>query len=116
MERERTRFDDRLASGGMAPPHTPPAVCPPAVPPASLAPPAPARSVRTLLATWAVYWVVLVAAQLWPIAVRWWQVRGQEHGAFTFTLDGDFSTAAAWIAIPPLLMKLVWLLANRKRK
>ena len=116
MERQRTRIEDRTAPDRMAPP---PPYAPPAVPPAvrpPTAPLAPARSARTLLVAWVAYWLVLVATQLWPIAVRWWQVRGQEHGAFAFTLSGDFSTAAAWIAIPPLLMTLVWLLWTRGKR
>jgi hypothetical protein len=74
------------------------------------------RSVRTLFAAWAVYWLALLAVQLWPAVVQWWAVRRREHGTITLSLAGDFSEGVAWFAIPPLVMTIVWLLWNRRKR
>ncbi|MGZ8377109.1 MAG: hypothetical protein ACXWZS_12245 [Gemmatirosa sp.] len=74
------------------------------------------RSVRTLFAAWAVYWLALLAVQLWPAAVQWWAIRRQEHGTISISVGGDFAESVAWIAIPPLVMTIVWLLWTRRKR
>ena len=75
-----------------------------------------ARSVRTLLLAWTVYWLALLLWQLRPAVAQWWAIRNQEHGTITVSFGGDLSAALAWVTIPPLVMAVAWLLVTGRRR
>jgi hypothetical protein len=79
------------------------------------APAARHRSVRALLAAWAVYWLALLGVQLWPAVDQWVTLMRRGRGTFSFSFAGDLSTGLAWLTIPPLLMTIVWLLIAPRR-
>jgi hypothetical protein len=87
---------------------------------------------RHLLVTWGAYWVALVLFALGPALQALWRLtRPGEHGSVSaavtdgvlqFTVTGGSATAwtgsaplgtlAFWIAGPPLLLWLVWLVSR----
>lgn len=87
---------------------------------------------RHLLLTWGAYWVALVLLALGPALQAIWRLtRPGEHGSVSadledgllrFTVIGEnatlwtgsapLGTLALWIAGPPLLLWLVWLLSR----
>lgn len=87
--------------------------------------------VRHLLAAWAGYWAVLAAVTLTPAAIALWKVsregaKGSANVSLgdaglhaTITLSGAtvwdatvaVSTLTLWIAGPPLLLWICWLLS-----
>lgn len=90
---------------------------------------------RHLLGAWALYWTGLVAATLGPVLASVQHVaRVGGKGSFSATfgdggfavkvLDGthlvrdasaSFGQIAAWVALPPLALWLVWLLTRAKQ-
>jgi hypothetical protein len=89
---------------------------------------------RHLLASWVVYWAAVVAVKLSPAIAAAWRVSRQgEHGTISAGFQNDvlhltmtdgtatvwegttqFGTAMLWVAGPPLLLWLVWLLTRRR--
>jgi len=85
---------------------------------------------RSLLVAWIVYWILLVVVKLGPPVRAFWRAtHGPQHGTasinlsfsnWSFLLDiksptGNWSGSAhllaiaAWIAVPPLLLWLIWM-------
>jgi len=88
-----------------------------APPAAPAAPAAGRRSAAPLFAAWAVYWLALLAWQLWPLARGWWRIRqAGGKGTLNVAYSGDFYAAALWIAGPPLLLALLWLFLTARRR
>jgi hypothetical protein len=84
---------------------------------------------RSLFASWIVYWILLVIVKLGPPVRAFWRAtHGSQHGTasvnlsfgnWNFLLDiksptGNWSGSAhllaiaAWLAVPPLLLWLIW--------
>ena len=75
------------------------------------------RVVGRLFAAWMLYWAALLLVQAWPLARAWWRVkRSGGHGTISVSYSGGLAEAALWIAGPPLLMVVVWLLWTRRRR
>src|SRR3954466_11090074 len=90
---------------------------------------------RSLLASWVVWWLVLILWGIWPAIGPIWRVTrpGAKGNASVSFGDGGFSatitngTATAWeghisflrlillAGIPPLVLWLLWLRAQKKR-
>ncbi|HEX3158689.1 MAG TPA: hypothetical protein VHQ45_09235 [Gemmatimonadaceae bacterium] len=91
---------------------------------------------RHLLTAWFAYWTVLLGVALWPAIPAAWQLfrAGDDgHGSvaagfnddlLSLTIKSDvatlwsgavsFGTAVLWIAGPPLLLWLIWLLSRSR--
>lgn len=92
------------------------------------------RSIRGLVGTWVGYWVVAGAIKLGPaIAAIWRATRADHHGTvsagyndglFTLNVIDQGATTyngsvaplvlAAWIAGPPLLSLIAWLMTRKR--
>ena len=80
---------------------------------------------RMMLRTWGlgrlvgssvVYWVVLLAVGLGPVARQYWEIRRRDgHGTINFTWSGSSLQMILFIVGPPLLMTLLWLAARPRR-
>ena len=117
MEREppSTSRPHDLATGAL-PGRAPLAPRPGAPPPDAVAPER-ERAVGLLFRAWLVYWTVLLAVQGWPVARALWRIRQSGgKGSFSVSYDGGLLEAALWLAGPPLLMALAWLLWTRRRR
>ena len=92
------------------------------------------RSIRGLLASWAIYWVVIAVVKLGPAAAAIWHATHVkdadqasvgmsftnvvfnltvgEYGKTTYAGSAHLATIALWIAGPPLLLWLRWVLTR----
>jgi hypothetical protein len=69
-----------------------------------------------LVASWIVYWVVLLALGLAPVARQYWAIRRADgHGTIDFTWSGSSLQMVLLVVGPPLLVTLLWL-ATRPRR
>jgi hypothetical protein len=69
-----------------------------------------------LVASWVVYWVVLLAVVLAPVAREYWEIqRSDGHGTIDFTWSGSSLQMILLIVGPPLLMTLFWIAARPRR-
>jgi len=69
-----------------------------------------------LVASWVVYWVVLLAVGLGPVARQYWKIQRRDgHGTINFTWSGSSLQMILFIVGPPLLMTLLWLAARPRR-
>ena len=74
------------------------------------------RSVGRLFSAWVLWWSAVLIGWLWPEVPRIWRLmRPGEHGTFSLTVDAGLGELALWLALPPLLMTVVWLLFKRRR-
>jgi len=75
----------------------------------------PVLNVRHLVASWVVYWAGLLAVVAGRPLWRYWQLQlGSEHGTVGFSYTGSATRLALWIAGPPLLLFLLWLVARSR--
>ena len=78
------------------------------------------RGVRWLFGSWLLYWMVLLAVSVQPVAAALWARDVARTTAtrapiqVTITLDSA-SPALLWIAAGPLVLTLLWLLLVRRR-
>lgn len=71
---------------------------------------------RGLVASWVVYWTVLVVVWLAPLAIRYWELeRRSGHGTINLSFSADGLSMILLIVGPPLLMTVLWL-ATRPRR
>ena len=71
---------------------------------------------RELVASWVVYWTILLVVALWPAIMGWWRIQNTTgHGSVSLSLSWEGLRTAWWIAGPPLLMWLVWVRTRPKR-
>jgi hypothetical protein len=69
-----------------------------------------------LVGSWVVYWVVLLAVVLAPVAREYWEIqRSDGHGTIDFTWSGRSLQMILLIVGPPLLMTLFWIAARPRR-
>jgi hypothetical protein len=69
-----------------------------------------------LVASWFVYWVLLLAVVLAPVARRYYEVqRSDAHGMISFDWSGSGRQMILIVVGPPLLMTLLWI-ASRPRR
>jgi hypothetical protein len=69
-----------------------------------------------LVASWVVYWIVLLAVVLAPVARQYWAIqRSDGHGTIGFTWSGGSLQLVLLLVGPPLLMTLSWLAARPRR-
>jgi hypothetical protein len=70
-----------------------------------------------LVASWVVYWVVLLAVGLVPLARQYREIeRTGGHGTINLTWSGSTLQTILLIAGPPLLMTLLWIAARPRRR
>ena len=70
---------------------------------------------KHLVTSWVVYWVLLLAVLLAPVARQWWELeRGGGHGTITQSYAGGGLAAVLLFVGPPLVLTLLWL-ASRPR-
>jgi LmbE family N-acetylglucosaminyl deacetylase len=92
----------------------------------------------TLLGAWTAWWVALIGVSIGPGLLRAWQLTREEgtHGTMSISLDGSklllsihdsgraagvwsfessVAVAVVWIAVPPLVLWLLWLLSRPRR-
>jgi hypothetical protein len=94
-------------------------------------------SAGALLGSWVAYWVALVSVSVGPGIVRGFHLVREKgnHGRISASIDGarlifdvhdtgggaawafssSFATVLAWVAIPPLVLWLAWLLSRPRR-
>jgi hypothetical protein len=66
---------------------------------------------RHLVASWIVYWILLLLGAAARPLLEYWRIqRTNGHGNVSFSLD--LAHAAMWIAIPPLVLFVLWMLAR----
>jgi hypothetical protein len=69
-----------------------------------------------LVASWVLYWVVLLAVGLVPIARQYYGVqRSGGHGTIGFSWSGSWLQMVLLIVGPPLVITLLWLAARPRR-
>ena len=69
-----------------------------------------------LVASWVVYWVVLLAVALAPVAREYWEIqRTDGHGTIDFSWSGGPLQAILLIVGPPLVMTFLWIAARPRR-
>ena len=69
-----------------------------------------------LVASWVVYWIVLLGVVLAPVTRQYWAIqRSDGHGTIGFTWSGDSLQLVLLIVGPPLLMTLLWIAARPRR-
>ncbi len=75
------------------------------------------RSVGRLFTAWVLWWSAVLIGWLWPELPRIWDLmrRPGARGSFSLTIDAGLGGLALWLALPPLLMTVVWLLVKRRR-
>lgn len=75
------------------------------------------RSVGRLFTAWVLWWSAVLIGWLWPELPRIWDLmsRPGARGSFSLTIDAGLGELALWLALPPLLMTVVWLLVKRRR-
>ncbi len=88
------------------------------------------RSVRPLFASWIAYWAIIGLVKLGPAALAIWRATRStesntssvtvnmsnlalklvvtDHGRITWSGESHISVIAAWIAIVPIAMTVVW--------
>ncbi|MFN2567601.1 MAG: hypothetical protein ABR499_21615 [Gemmatimonadaceae bacterium] len=70
-----------------------------------------------LVASWLVYWVVLLAIGLGPKAWQIYQLqRRGAHGTVSFTWSGTTLEMVLLFAGPPLVATLLWLATRPRRR
>lgn len=94
------------------------------------APPGPRRwGVNRLVGAWVAYWILLLAVSLRGMVMAFWRMRQSGgHGSASVGIDDgrleatvrdgshvlwhgavDFTTLALWLAVPPLVLLVLWL-------
>ncbi|HEX6059965.1 MAG TPA: hypothetical protein VFZ11_13225 [Gemmatimonadaceae bacterium] len=72
---------------------------------------------RELLGSWVAYWIGLIAVVAAPAFLEWWRLqRTGAHGSVSVTVDAGAVEMALWIAGPPLLVFVLWLLARPRTR
>ena len=76
------------------------------------------RSVGRLFTAWVLWWSAVLIGWLWPELPTIWRLmrRTGEHGSFSLSIDAGLGELALWLALPPLLMTIVWLLLKRRTR
>lgn len=70
-----------------------------------------------LVASWVVYWTVLLAVTVAPLALKYWEIqRTDGHGTIDFSWSGSPLQAILLIVGPPLLMTVLWIAARPRRR
>jgi hypothetical protein len=68
---------------------------------------------RELLGSWVAYWIGLFAVIAAPAFLEWWRLqRTGAHGRVSVVVDAGAVEMALWIAGPPLVVFVLWLLAR----
>ena len=71
---------------------------------------------RELLGSWVAYWIGLLAVIAAPAFFEWWRLqRTDGHGSVSVVVDAGAVEMALWIAGPPLIVFVLWLLARPRR-
>ena len=75
------------------------------------------RSVGRLFTAWVLWWSAVVIGWLWPELPTIWRLlsRRGARGSFSLTIDAGLGELALWLALPPLLITVVWLYLTRRR-
>jgi len=73
-------------------------------------------ALRRLVASWVVYWVVLLVIVLAPFARQYWEIhRADVHGTINLGYSGSALRLVLLLVGPPLLMTLLWIAARPRR-
>ena len=71
---------------------------------------------RGLVASWVVYWAVLLVIVLAPFARQYWDLqRTDGHGTINLGYSGSALRLVLLLVGPPLLMTLLWIAARPRR-
>jgi hypothetical protein len=69
-----------------------------------------------LVASWVVYWVVLLTIVIAPLARRYFGLqRSDGHGTISLNWSGSSLQLVLLVLGPPLLLMLLWLAARPRR-
>jgi hypothetical protein len=70
-----------------------------------------------LIASWVVYWVLLLAVGLAPLAREYRKIqRTDGHGTIDLSWSGSALQAILLVVGPPLLMTMLWVAARPRRR
>lgn len=69
-----------------------------------------------LVSAWVVYWIVLLAIGLAPLARQYWELERRDgHGTINLNWSGSALQTILLVVGPPLLITLLWLAARPRR-
>jgi hypothetical protein len=71
---------------------------------------------RELVKAWLAYWAVLASVVFGPTLWTWYRLQSpDQHGSVSWSYSGSFLGAALWVAGPPLVVALLWLVTRPRR-
>jgi hypothetical protein len=72
---------------------------------------------RRLVASWIVYWVLLLVGALAPLARQYWEIeRTDGHGTIELSWSGGELQAVLLIFGPPLFITVLWIATRPRRR